>query len=409
MQVNEKKIGELEFIGVLAVLMSLAAYSIDAMLPALSTIGADFNVGDSNQPQLIISFLFIGLSLGQLFYGPLSDSLGRRRTIFIGLSFFMLGSTICSFSESLTVMLCGRLLQGFGASGPRIVSMALVRDKFKGDAMARIMSFVMAVFIIVPTLAPAIGQFFLVLFEHWRAIFISQLVLGVIALIWFGRRLPETLPAERRKKFSATQFAAAVRITFKSKSSICYALASGFIYSAFMGYLNSAQQVFQEYFKLGDKLPIFFGILALALGGASFANSQLVLKMGMKKLVLMSTSMLTIVSVFYFGLMLVAPEFINLTTFMTTMFVVFFCSGILFGNLSSLALEPLGEVAGTASAVIGTLQSAISVTVGLYIGQQYDGTLFPMLAGFAVMGVFTLAALYFAKKNELKEPGLVMT
>lgn len=401
MDAKERKIGEVEFIGLLAILMCLSAYSIDAMLPALATIGADFKVLKSNQPQLIISALFIGLSCGQLFYGPLSDSVGRRRAIFLGLAAFIVGSVICIFSTSLNVMLLGRVLQGFGASGPRIVSMALVRDKFKGDAMARIMSFVMAVFVIVPTLAPAVGQFFMNVFQHWRAIFVSQLALGFLALTWFSIRLPETLYPEKRKKFSFQQFYKAAQQTFNTKSSIYYALASGFILSAFMGYLNSAQQVFQDYFLLGDQLPLFFGILALALGSASFTNSQLVLKLGMRKLVWMATSVLTFMSLGYFFAILLFPEVISLTSFMTVMFIVFFSTGILFGNLSSLALEPLGEIAGSASAVIGTLQSLISVTIGLVIGQMYNGTLYPLMTGFAVMGVLTLAALYMARKHSL--------
>lgn len=391
-----KRLGEVEFIGILALLMSISAYAIDAMLPALGIIGAEFNVTYSNQPQLIISALFVGLSLGQLFYGPLSDSVGRRSAMFLSSVIFIIGSLLCVFSRDMSVMLLGRVLQGFGASGPRIITMALVRDQFRGDAMARIMSFVTGVFIIVPTLAPAIGQVILN-FSGWRMVFVSQLLLGVLAVLWFGLRQRETLPKERRKKFSLTQFYTGIRATLSERNSLCYALASGFVLAAFMGYLNSAQQVYQEYFQLGDRLPLFFGILALSIGTASFINSQLVLRLGMRKLVWVSISTFTFVAVCFFVCLQLQPQWVSLQTFMISMMVIFFCSGILFGNLNSLALEPLGEIAGTASSVIGTIQSFTSVTLGLFIGQMYDGTLFPLIAGFATMGSLSVLVLSFTR------------
>jgi MFS transporter, DHA1 family, multidrug resistance protein len=395
---NKNKISEVEFIGILALLMAISAYSIDAMLPALGIIGKEFKLVNPNDAQLIISALFIGLMFGQVVYGPLSDSTGRRRAIFLGLIFFVMGSLFCIFSENMTLMLIGRVLQGFGASCSRIVSMALVRDKLKGDAMARVMSFVTTVFIVVPAIAPTLGQLILKA-SNWRVVFVSQLLLGVFAVVWFGLRVEETLPVEKRKKFSFAQLSLATKITFKTRSTMFYALATGFIYAAFLGYLNSAQQLYQDYFQLGDRLPIFFGILSIAIGSASFANSQLVLKYGMRNLVWLAGRVLTLVSLSFLIGLYVVPDWINLTTFMITMSVVFFCAGILFGNLSSLALEPLGEIAGTASAVIGTIQSFISVSIGLLIGQMYNGTLMPLILGFAFMGMATLAALYLAKPN----------
>ncbi len=390
------KISEFEFIGILALLMSISAYAIDAMLPALGIIGSEFKLPNSNDAQLIISALFIGLSVGQLFYGPLSDSIGRRRAIFLGIVIFAMGSFLCIFSQSMTIMLVGRVLQGFGASGSRIITMALVRDKFSGNAMARIMSFVMTVFIIVPALAPAVGQVILQA-SNWRTVFASQLLLGLFAVLWFGLRMEETLPIERRKKFSMRQFYKAAKMTFGNKNTMMFALSSGFIFSAFLGYLNSAQQVYQEYFDLGERLPLFFGILSISLGSASLLNSQLVLKYGMRKLVFIATFFFTLLSLNYFVLILLFPHWINLTSFMVTMIIVFFCAGILFGNLSSLALEPMGEIAGSASAVIGTIQSTISLSLGLLIGQMYNGTLTPLVFGFASMGFLTFLSLSLTK------------
>lgn len=390
--IKTPKIREVEFIAVLALLMSISAYSIDAMLPALGIIGTDFNVQVANQTQFIISALFVGLSIGQLFYGPLSDSVGRRTSIFLGLAIFILGSVISSVSTNMSVMLMGRVLQGFGASGPRIVAMALVRDRFKGEAMARIMSFVMAVFIIVPALAPAVGQWILNIF-NWRSIFVSQLVLGMIALFWFGFRLQETLPKANRKRFDLPQFYSAFQKTIRQRSTVGYTLASGFILAAFMGYLNSAQQVYQGYFALGDKLPLFFGILSVAIGSASFTNSQLVMRLGMSRLVWLAAGISSLASTSFVLVMALQPQWVSLTSFMAAMIVIFFCAGILFGNLSSLALEPLGDIAGSASAFIGTFQSVVSVSFGVLIGQMYNGTLYPLMLGYSIMGVCALAAL----------------
>lgn len=393
---TKTKISEIEFIGILALLMSISAYSIDAMLPALGIIGHEFKLLNSNDAQLIISALFVGLSVGQIFYGPLSDSIGRRRAIFLGLLIFVMGSLICIFSKTMALMLIGRVLQGFGASGSRIITMALVRDKFSGNAMARIMSFVMTVFIIVPAIAPAIGQIILQAFD-WRTVFASQLLLGLVAVFWFWLRMEETLPIERRKKFSMHQFYKAAKITFGNKNTVMYALSSGFVFAAFMGYLNSAQQVYQEYFNLGERLPLFFGILSISLGSASLLNSQLVLKYGMRKLVFIAAFFFTLLSLNYFIVIVFFSDWINLTSFMLTMIIVFFCAGILFGNLSSLALEPMGEIAGSASAIIGTVQSIISVSLGLIIGQMYNGTLTPLIFGFASMGLLTFLSLMLTK------------
>jgi DHA1 family bicyclomycin/chloramphenicol resistance-like MFS transporter len=401
----KSKISEFEFIAILALLMSISAYAIDAMLPALGIIGLEFNLLKSNDAQLIISFLFLGLSLGQVFYGPLSDSIGRRRAIFFGLFVFVIGSLFCIYSKTMAFMLLGRVLQGFGAAGSRIITMALVRDKFSGNAMARIMSFVTAIFIIVPALAPAVGQLILK-YSDWRMVFRSQLILGLIAVTWFALRMEETLPVHKRKKFNLRQLYLATRFTLNNRNTMLYALASGFVFAAFMGYLNSAQQVYQGYFSLGDRLPLFFGILSIAIGGASILNSQLVLKYGMQKLVAIAAVTFTIMSVNYLLWLLFIPQWINLITFMGTMIVVFFCAGILFGNLSSLALEPMGEIAGSASAVIGTLQSIISVAIGLVIGQMYDGTLMPLILGFASMGIATVISLYLTRADQiLKSPG----
>lgn len=272
-----------EFVGLMALMMALAALSTDAMLPALSNIGADLGVQQENSRQLIVSLLFFGLAVGQIIYGPLSDSVGRKPAIYAGYALYMVGCLFAIFSRSFPIMLVGRILQGVGIAGPRSVSMALVRDQYQGRTMARVMSIVMAIFIIVPAVAPSFGQAIL-LIAHWRAIFGSFLLIAIITLIWFGVRQPETLPEERRIPFSGKSILMTAREVFSNRVSLGHTLCAGLVSGAFLGYLNSAQQILQEQYGLGTRFPLYFGAIALALGGASYSNSRLVMRFGMRSL-----------------------------------------------------------------------------------------------------------------------------
>ena len=222
-----------EFITLTALIISLVALSIDVMLPALQQIGGDLGAESANDAQLVITALFVGLALGQVFFGPLSDSIGRKPAINAGLLLFIIGCLISILATEFEVMLAGRLLQGLGASGPRSVTVAMVRDQYEGRAMARVMSLVMAVFIMVPALAPAVGQIILG-FAHWRAIFGFMLAVAAVSLVWFALRQPETLAPERRARFSPSRILLAVRETCASRVAFSYTLASGLIFGAFV-------------------------------------------------------------------------------------------------------------------------------------------------------------------------------
>ena len=272
-----------EFVTLMALMTSLGALSIYAMLPALSDIGRELGVVDTNDPQLIVSTLFLGLTLGQMVYGPISDSIGRKRPIYADLAIFLTGSILAVFAWSFPAMLVGRFLQGFGVAAPRIVAIALVRDQYEGRAMARIMSLIMAVFIIVPAVAPALGQGILEI-AHWRAIFGMLLALGVIAFLWFSQRQPETLAPDRRIRWSAHRLATALFETLRNRIAIGYAGAAGLIFGGFIGYLISAPQIFQQLYGLGAQFPFYFGALALAISAASYLNSRLVMRYGMRLL-----------------------------------------------------------------------------------------------------------------------------
>jgi DHA1 family bicyclomycin/chloramphenicol resistance-like MFS transporter len=381
-----------EFVILMALIISLVALSIDAMLPALPGIAADLGVAQINDSQYVISIFFAGMALGQIFFGPLSDSIGRRPAIIAGFVVFTLGCLISILATSFEQMLFGRLLQGFGASGPRIVSIALVRDQFKGREMARVMSFVMTVFILVPVFAPAVGQLILSLAD-WRWIFGMFLGLVLILVPWFWIRQPETLSADQLVAFSFAQLFIDIRGILRIRAAFGYTLTMGLIFGAFLGYLSSSQLIFQVQYQLFDQFPLYFGILACAIGLASLVNARLVMRYGMRRL---SSIALQAICYLSFPFLLLSMFFAghpDLLLLMLYLLLIFFFFGILFGNLNALAMEPLGHVAGLGSAIIGSVSTLISVVFGVIIANAYNNTVIPLIAGFAILGLAGLLAM----------------
>ncbi len=387
-----------EFIVLVSMMMSLSALSIDTMLPALPQIGADLNVQSENGRQLVVSTIFLGLAVGQLFLGPLSDKAGRKPAIYTGYTLFISGALIAAFSISFPMLLMGRLLQGVGASGPRAVILALVRDKFEGRAMARVMSFVMTVFILVPMIAPTMGQAIL-LFSGWRSIFVSFVLIALVTLIWFALRMPETLAPENRAPFSLRRIIDATLEIVRIRPAIGYTVSAGLISGAFLGYLNSSQQIFQEQYALGERFPLYFGIISFSLGLASFLNSRLVMRFGMRFLVRWSLYAILGLAIAAIGLAILTSGHPPLWLLMTYIMSTFFCIGILFGNQNSLAMEPLGHLAGMGAAVVGSLSTLISMPLGLMIGQSYNGTITPLIIG---ISIFSGLSIFVVRWVELK-------
>ncbi len=395
-----KELGMGEFVILAAMMQSLVALSIDAMLPALPEIGHDLQVERANDVQLIIMVMFMGFSLGQMIYGPLADSLGRKRPAFIGFGIYLFGTVICAFSGSLSVLLTGRFLQGIGIAGPRTVMNAIVRDRFDGPDMAKVISFIMAVFILVPAIAPTIGQGMIWL-AGWRSIFAMFLVQTLLVLTWFSLRLEETLPPERRTPLSLKNSIRGIQEVFRIRTALGYTICTGLVFSPFLAYLSAAQQIFSGVFDRAEDFPYLFAILALSLGAASFANSRLVSRFGMRRLSMISISFYSASAlVFWLLLLTVLPE-PPLVVFMGYLMLTFFCVGLLFGNLNAMAMEPLGHIAGVGAAVVGTLSMLISIPIGILIGQAFDGTIRPLITGFAVCS--TAAALLMARTQRLKE------
>lgn len=389
-----------EFVAMMALMTSLVALSIDVMLPALAQIGADLGVQRENDNQLVVTMVFVGLAIGQLLYGPLSDSIGRKPAIYLGFALFFAGSLLAIAAVNFPMMLAGRLLQGLGVAGPRGVSMALIRDRFAGRAMARVMSFIMAVFIIVPIVAPALGQAIL-LVAAWRAIFIVLLLLGMVALIWFGLRQPETLPAGRRAPLSVTRIGLAFREVLSHRIALGYTLMAGVVAAVLQSYLSSAQQIFQIQYGLGELFPLFFAINALAIGFASFTNGRLVMRYGMRPLLTIALLVFVGVTLVFVGVALATSGQPPLWLLMAYFVPCFFCLGILFGNMNAMAMEPLGHIAGIGSAVVGSLSTFVAIPLGAIIGQAYNGTVTPLAIGFAALALGALGLMRWAERGQL--------
>jgi MFS transporter, DHA1 family, multidrug resistance protein len=384
-----------EFVIIISLMMSLTALSIDAMLPALPQIGSDLGVEDANDRQLVVSVLFLGLALGQLFFGPLSDSIGRKPSIYAGYALYMAGTLLSVLAASFAVMLAGRLLQGLGISAPRAVTLALVRDRYKGRPMARVMSFATTVLILVPMVAPSLGQAIL-LFSGWRGIFVGFILMGLLTLAWFALRMPETLAPEHRAPLSLRRITGATLEIARNRVALGFTVSAGLVSGAFLGYLNSAQQIFQEQYALGTLFPVVFGIISISIGLASLLNARLVMRFGMHFLVNRSLWAIIGLSLLALGIVLLLGGQVPLAFFVAYLMMTFLCVGILFGNQNALAMEPLGHLAGIGAAVVGSLSTLISMPLGTIIGQSYDGTVLPLVTGLGVLSVSALVVVRWA-------------
>lgn len=378
-----------EFIFLVALLTALVAMSIDTMLPALGTMASEFGVSDPNKRQYIIGAFFAGMTIGTLISGPISDSTGRKPAIFAGLLIYVAGSVLCLFSTSFEMLLAGRALQGVGAASPRIVSMAMVRDGQGGAAMARIMSFVMSVFMLVPILAPSIGQ--LVLFvASWRMIFVGFLAMAIIAAIFLQIRQEETLPREKRVAFSAGNLFHSAMEFFRFPSAWGYTVAVGFVFASFISYLGTSQQIFAEQYAQGEWFAVWFGVFAIAIAFAMIFNGRMVMRHGMRLLSKWAVRGCIVFSAIFLVVALNYAGHPPLWTLGLYLFSTFFCSGILFGNYNAMAMEPVGHIAGMAAAISGTLSTLVALSIGTWFGQQYDGTVMPLVYAFLSMSVAAL-------------------
>jgi DHA1 family bicyclomycin/chloramphenicol resistance-like MFS transporter len=376
--------------------------SIDSLLPAFPALAKDLAVTSANDIQLVVSAMFLGMAIGQLVGGPVSDSVGRRPVFVAGLLIYMAGTIIGGFSDSFGMMLGARVLQGIGASVPLVVMFALVRDLYEGAPMARVMSFIGTVFILVPMLAPLAGQGILLL-SGWRMIFAFYFVLAIMAALWFIMRQPETLPLEKRAPLSITGIVAAMGEVLRHPVALGYTLTGGLLFGTFLGYLSSAQQIFQDAYQAGIYFVLLFSTLAASIGAALLVNGTLVEKFGMQRMMYFGLGGLASAALVFLPIAVLFAGVPPLWMTMAYLLGSFFCVGILFGNMNSLAMEPLGHIAGVGAAIVGFAQTAIGLPVGTLVGRAYDGTLLPLVTGFAVCGLLSLAIMRWA---EARRPAL---
>ncbi len=386
----------LEFVILIALMTAIVAFSIDAMLPAIPAIARDLGA-NGNDRQLVVSSMFLGMAFGQLFYGPMSDTLGRRPMVILGFVVFLAGCLVSILARDFNTMLAGRVLQGLGAAGPRIVSIAMVRDRYEGPAMARVMSLAMTLFILVPVFAPTIGQAFLTL-GSWRLIFGGMLALAAAIFIWFWARMDESLPANKRMPLSAARVLSAFWETLNNRAVLGAGIATGLVFSALIAYLSMAQQIFADVYGVNAWFPLIFGGLAVFVGLSSLVNAQLVMRFGMLRLSWLALLIFTGGALLF---LMVAWSTQGTPPFAVTLIwlaVTFATLGLLFGNLNAMAMEPVGHIAGSAAALIGALTTLMSAIIGALIGFTYDGTMLPLAYAFVALGLASLAAIAWSTR-----------
>ncbi|MDC6362847.1 MULTISPECIES: multidrug effflux MFS transporter [Flavobacteriaceae] len=386
-----------EFIALMAALMSIVALAIDALLPAISNIGVDINSLDSTDNQMLVTMIFLGLGLGQLFFGPLSDCYGRKPVVYAGFILFLLASIICLYAPSLEVMVLGRILQGIGLSAPRTISISIIRDTYEGDYMAKIMSFVVAFFILVPVVAPAIGKVILDSFG-WKGIFYVQLIFALIIALWFWKRQPETLHPEFKIPFSGHVFIDGLKEFIRHKETVAFTITSGLVTGAFLVYLSSAQHIFEDQYALKEVFPYIFAGLAISIGLSTFLNGTLVMRFGMRKLSFMATLAFTIIALLYTVLFFNSP---NPSIYVLVAFLSaqFFCLGFMWGNFRSIAMEPIGHIAGIGAAINGFVSTIFAIPIATFIGEFVKNSVWPLFVGLAVCGLFSVLIFMLVRRK----------
>lgn len=384
--------GRIELIALLAAMIAINAFAIDIMLPGLQEIGQNLGEADENRRQLVIPAYMIGFGVLQLVFGPLADRYGRRNPLLAGLAVYVLAAASAYFVTDFNTLVALRFLQGAGAAASAVIAIALVRDLFVGDEMAKTLSLVFMVMMASPIFAPALGQFLLTIMP-WQGLFGFMAGFGALVALWVFLRLPETLAPENRRAFTPVAIVEGFGIVFSNGVSLAYIMGTALIFGALMGFLTSSQQIYVDHYGMGVWFPAFFaaGGAVAALGG--FMNSQAVMRFGMRKLSHRALAIFAALG----ALMLVlgVVKLLPVIVFFLIMSAMFFAFNFIMSNFGALAMEPLGAVAGTAASTQGFLQMVIGAALGTVIGQFYDGTPVPMALGFVVLSAAAGAIVFF--------------
>ena len=398
--VRTNTMGRTEFITLCAMMFATIAFSIDAMLPALPSIGAELSPNDLNRAQLIVTSFVLGMGLGTAFTGPLSDAFGRKPVILAGGALYIAAAAVAWASASLEWVLAARIVQGLGAAGPRIATMAVIRDFYAGREMAKLVSFVMIIFTLVPAFAPLLGAGIIALFG-WRSIFVAFVLFSLISMVWMSVRLRESLPVENRRPFRAGLLWAAVKELFAHPAVRMSIMVQTLIFGMLFSMLSSVQQVFDIPFARGAEFPFWFGGIALLSGAAGFLNAALVMHIGMRRLVTVSLSVQVVLSAGMMVLWLMhPPQNVQFAAFMIWQFSVFFMMGMTIGNLNAIAMEPMGHIAGMAASVMGAVSTVLAAVIAAPVGLAFDGTPLPLIIGVLVMAIVAAGLMLSLQRTE---------
>jgi len=387
-----------EFISLCAALMALNAVAIDIMLPGLQAIGADLGITDENHRQFVVSAYFGGMAAALLIYGPASDRFGRRAPLFIGLTIYTLAAFAAVFAPTFGWLLAIRFIQGVGAASVRVIIVSIVRDLFGGRQMAEIMSLAFMVLMVIPVIAPSIGQL-VMLFGNWHLIFLCMGVVSLGFSIWAAFRLPETLHPEDRRPFSLKAVVQAFGTVLSTRVSLCYALGTTFVFGALFGFINSAQQIYVEVYGLGLWFPLIFAAVASMMALSSYLNSRFVGRFGMRKLSHGALLAYIVFGTIWFVWSLFGQ--LPLPAFLVLFGTLMFLFSWIGPNFNTIAMEPLGHIAGSAASVQSFLQTLGGGIIGVLIGQAFDGTTVPLAFGFFAVGLIALGLVLFAERGKL--------
>jgi DHA1 family bicyclomycin/chloramphenicol resistance-like MFS transporter len=396
-----RRIGRIEVIALLAMSMALGALGIDLMLPAFDAMRADLGLAaGSTAIAGTVTAYFMGLALGTLVYGPLADRYGRRRALFVSYAIYGAGAAASALSPSLGVLLAMRFVWGIGAAGARVITLAIIRDAYDGEEMSRAMSQVFAVFVLVPVVAPSVGAGILAV-SSWRWVF-GFCVLYAVAVALWTLRLPETLHAEYRLEARLARLLEAGRAVLSNRVTVGYGLAMTALYSVFIGYLGSSEIIFNEVFGQGANFPFIFGGLAAVMGVAMLVNARVVRSLGTRRLAhraLLVYLAAALGFTVYTAAMGGRPP---LGLFLLGLATMFASHALLIPNLNAIAMEPMARVAGTASSIMGAAQLGLGALLGALIDRAFDGTVLPLVLGFAGYGALAFALVLWAEAGRLR-------
>jgi len=390
------------FVILMASLMAMNALAIDIMLSALPAMAKSLHIPTENQRQWIIAVYVVGFGAAQLFWGPLADRLGRKPVLVASTALFGVLSLVAGLSATFPLLLAARFLQGIAAAASRVLVVSIVRDCYEGRQMARVMSLTFMCFLAVPILAPSIGQIILLGTGSWRWIFLLLGAFGGMVAIVAGMKLKETLHPEFRRPVSVAGITSAAGRIFGNRTAAGYTLCSAFSFGSMMGFINSVGQIFTDIFHAPQLFPLIFACIAGTMGLSSFLNSRIVGRFGTRRISQTAMFGFTALSLVHLMISLAGRETIWGLAIIQAGTMFFF--GMMGSNFGSMAMETVGDIAGTASSIQGFFQTLTGALIGLVIGQSFNGTTVPLAIGFSVIGFAVILCVTITEKGKLFRP-----